>query len=87
MDHTQHEEKKCKGIKKCVIEKKITFDDYKECLFKEEPQMRIMNVIRSYKHEVYTEELNKIALDSKDDKRLILDYKVHTHAGHYSISN
>ena len=28
------EEKKCKGIKKAVIEKHITFDDYKKCLFR-----------------------------------------------------
>ena len=27
------EEKKCKGIKKAVIKKQISFDDYKECLF------------------------------------------------------
>ena len=27
------EPKKCKGIKKCVVKKTITFDDYKKCLF------------------------------------------------------
>ena len=27
------EPKKCKGIKKCVVKKIITFDDYKNCLF------------------------------------------------------
>ena len=80
--HKGSEEKKCKGIKKCVLEKKITFDDYKQCLFKE-PQMRTMNVIRSYGHEVYTEEVNKVALDSKDDKRIILKDKIHTHAHGY----
>ena len=26
------EEKKCKGIKKCVVKKTLTFDDYKKCL-------------------------------------------------------
>ena len=45
-----------------------------------------MNVIRSYKHEVYTEEVNKIALSSSDDKRHILDDGVHTLAlGYYKI--
>ena len=68
MTHLGSEEKKAKGVKKSVIEKKITFDDYKRCLFSEEPQTRTMNVIRSYKHEVYTEEVNKVALDSQDDK-------------------
>ena len=27
------EPKKCKGIKKCVVKKTITFEDYKKCLF------------------------------------------------------
>ena len=29
------EEKKCKGIKKTVIKKKTTHDDYRKCLFSE----------------------------------------------------
>ena len=27
------EPKKCKGIKKCVVKKTISFEDYKKCLF------------------------------------------------------
>ena len=27
------EDKKCKGIKKCVVKKTLTFEDYKNCLF------------------------------------------------------
>jgi hypothetical protein len=27
------EEKKCKGVKKNVVRNKISFEDYKECLF------------------------------------------------------
>ena len=46
-----------------------------------------MNVIRSHTHEVYTEEVNKIALCPDDDKRHILDDGVHTLAlGHHRIS-
>ena len=45
-----------------------------------------MNVIRSYKHEVYTEEVNKVALCSDDDKRYILEDGINTLAwGHYKI--
>ena len=72
------EEKKCKGIKKVVIKKQISFDDYKECLFSGASQMQKMNVIRSHQHELYSETVNKIALAADDDKRIILDDGVST---------
>ena len=40
--------------------------------------MRKMNVIRSHKHEVFSETVNKIALSANDDKRIILDDKIST---------
>ena len=67
------ESKKCKGIKKLVVKKNITHEDYKKCLFTGKEQLRKMNVIRSYEHEVYTEEVNKVALCPDDDKRHILE--------------
>ena len=82
------ESKKCKGVKKSVVKKSIAHEDYKKCLFTGKEQLRKMNVhvIRSYKHEVYTEEVNKIALCPDDDKRHILEDGVHTLAlGHYRI--
>ena len=30
-----------------------------------------MNVIRSHKHQIYTETVNKVALSNEDDKRVI----------------
>ena len=72
------EEKKCKGIKKAVIKKHISFDDYVECLFSKKPQMRKMNVIRSHQHEIFSETVNKIALSADDDKRIILDDGIST---------
>ncbi len=78
------EEKKCKGIRKPVIKKDISFEDYKECLFSGCEQMRKMNIIRSRKHTLYTEEVNKVAMSANDDKRVILPDRVHTLAiGHY----
>ena len=67
------EEMKCKGIKKSVIEKNIQFKDYKECFFSEKEQLRSMNVIRSHNHDVFTKEVNEIALSADDDKRIILN--------------
>ena len=72
------EEKKCKGVKKPVVKKSIKFDDYKECLFTGKKQLRKMNVIRSHGHEMYTEEVNKVALSANDDKRIILEDGIHT---------
>ena len=55
------ESKKCKGVKKSVVKKSIAHEDYKECLFTGKEKLRRMNLIRSHKHEIYTEEVNKIA--------------------------
>ena len=80
------ESKKCKGVKKSVVKKSITHEDYKTCLTTGNEQLRKQNIIRSYKHEVYTEEVNKIALSASDDKRYILEDGINTLAlGHYKI--
>ena len=80
------ESKKCKGVKKSVVKKSITHEDYKKCLTDRKPQLRKMNVIRSYKHNVFTEEVNKVALSADDDKRYILEDGINTLAlGHYRI--
>ena len=80
------ESKKCKGIKKSVVKKSITHEDYKTCLLTGNEQLRKQNIIRSYKHDVYTEEVNKVALSASDDKRYILEDGINTLAlGHYKI--
>ena len=82
------ENKRCKGVKKQVVENSITHEDYKTCLRTGKEQLRKQNIIRSYEHEVYTEEVNKIALSSIDDKRYILNDGIHTLAwGHHKIKN
>ena len=67
------ESKKCKGVKKLVVKNSITHENYKNCLFTGKEQLRKINVIRSHKHDIYTEEVNKITLSSSDDKRYILE--------------
>ena len=44
-----------KGVKKNVVIESIKFDDYKNCVFEGTTAMRKMNVIRSHKHQIYTE--------------------------------
>ena len=70
--------KKFKGIKKNVVKKAIEFEDYVECLFSGEKQMRSMKIIRSENHDIYSKEVNKIALSNEDDKRTMMEDKVNT---------
>ena len=80
------ENKRCKGIKKAVVERTIRHEDYKTCLTTGKEQLRRQNIIRSYDHVLYTEEVNKIALSAADDKRYLLKDSFDTLAwGHYKI--
>ena len=82
------ENKRCKGIKKAVVEKSITHENYKTCLTTGKEQLRRQNIIRSYEHVLYTEEVNKIALSAADDKRYLLKDSFDTLAwGHYKIKD
>ena len=53
--HEGEEGKRCKGVKKAVVKRSINLEDYKTCLFTGKPQTRTMNVIRSHRHELFTE--------------------------------
>ena len=80
------EDKKCKGVTKNGTRRSISFDDYRECLFSRKEQYRKMNVMRSHRHEIYTEEINKIVLSSDDDKGVIMADGIHSLAyGHTNI--
>ena len=65
-----YSDKKAKGTKTCVIKRTLTFNDYKDCLLKNEIILKSQQRFKSEAHNVYTEEINKIALSSNDDKRL-----------------
>ena len=72
------EVRKCKGIKKNVVKKTMDFDDYVDCLFLGKKQMRTMKIIRSENHDIYSKEVNKIALSNEDDKRMVMFNKIKT---------
>ena len=59
------EDKKCKGIKKCVVKKSLTFEDYKTCLFSDSTEYRSQLMFRLAKHEVHTIEVNKVAFKQR----------------------
>ena len=77
--------KKAKGTKKCVIKKDLTFENYKESVLKNKIIIRSQLRFKSDHHNVYTEEIDKIAISSNDDKRLqtfdgITTYPIGTNA-------
>ena len=81
------EDKKCKGIKKCVVKKTLTFEDYKTCLLKNSTEYRSQLMFRSEKNEVHTIEVNKVALNRDDDKRISRKDGISTFArGHKDLS-
>ena len=81
------EDKKCKGIKKCVVKKTLPFEDYKAWLFSDSTEYRSQLMFRSAKHEVHTIEVNKVALNRDDDKRISRKDGISTFArGHKDLS-
>ena len=45
-------------------------ENYKDCLFNNETILKSQQRFKSDYHNVYTKQINKIALSSNDDKRL-----------------
>ena len=69
----ESEPKKCKDIKKCVVKKTISFEDYKRCLL-EGRNIHISQIMfRSKMHKIRTLEVNKLAPSREDDKRISID--------------
>ena len=77
------EDKKAKGTKNCIIKKMIKFNDYKKCLLNGEIIQRFI----SNKHDVYTENINKIALSNNDDKRIVLSNKITSYPYGYVLKH
>lgn len=80
--------KKSKGVKQCILKRKITFDDYVDCIKRSREIKHKQNTIRSIKHNVYTIEQEKIVLSPFDDKRyIIMPNGIETLAwGHHRIN-
>ena len=80
------EDKKARGTKKCVIKRRLKFNDYKDCLLNNQIVLKSQQRFKNERYDVYSEEINKIALGSNDDKRsqnfdIITSYPYRTSAG------
>ena len=75
--------KKAKGVKKNVVKKEITHEQFKETLFGKKQLWHGMNILRSQGHEIYGMHLNKVSLSAFDSKRWITDDGIHTNAYGY----
>ena len=69
-------DRKAKETKKCVMKKMIKFNDYKKCLLNDEVILKPQQRFISKKHDVYTENINKIALSNNNDKRIVSSNKI-----------
>ena len=67
-DDSEH--KKAKGTKKCVIKRRLIFENYTDCLFNDKNILKSQQRFKNDCHNVYTEQINKNALSSNNDKRL-----------------
>ena len=86
MKDNQTGEKTAKGIKKIVIKKNITHENYKETLFNNKQMHHKMKTIRSQNHQLGSYEINKVSLSCFDDKRYILENGITSYTyGHYKI--
>jgi len=78
--------KTAKGVKKCIINNKLSFDDYKNTLNEKTQLCKDMLFFKSNKHSVNTISVNKICFSAYHNKRYILDDGVTSYAyGQYKI--
>ena len=69
MDNGKND-KKSKRNKEVCNKKILNFNDYKDCMLKNEIILKLKQRFKIEAHNVYTEDINKIALSSNDDERL-----------------
>ena len=81
------EVKKAKGTKKCVVKKHITFDDYVNTLFNDNKLLKSQFTFKSDHHKIYTPNIDKIALNYFDDKRVQCSDKMTTYPYGYFNNN
>ena len=79
LDIDNAEEKKTKGVKKCVIKKVLKFNHYMDALLLNKTIRSTQQRFKSDYHTITTEEINKTSLSRKDDKRIQSFDGIHTY--------
>ena len=77
--------KKAKGTKKCIKKKMFKFDDDKKCLLNDKVILKSQQRFISTKHDVCTENVNKIALSNDDDKRIVSSNRITSYPYGYTF--
>ena len=78
--------KTAKEIKKNIIKKNITHENYKQTLFENKQICHKMKTIITQNHELGSYEINEVSLSCFDDKRCILEDGITSYAyGHYKV--
>ena len=62
-------EKKFKGVEKNIVKQTISVEDYKRVLFEGSIVHRKMIRFQSDHHQIYTKDVNKVALSGNYDKK------------------
>ena len=75
----------CKGVGKAA-KTNLTLTKYRECVQNIKAIRTNMFTIRSTNHKIFTQQLNKIALTTFDDKRWLLNCGLHSIPHHSNIS-
>ncbi|XP_057296198.1 uncharacterized protein LOC130625149 [Hydractinia symbiolongicarpus] len=77
---------KAKGVKRAVTKKCINFEDYEQYLNEGIDVNKSWRCIQNKGHNIYTQEVTKIALNRTDDKRIVQADQITTLArGHYRL--
>ena len=77
--HTNQIGKKARGTKKCRVKRQITFYNYVDILFNSGQLLKSQFTFKCDHHDIYTQKINKIALNYFDDKRIQADDKIATY--------
>ena len=72
------DKKKAKGTKNSLIKRELMFENYKDCFFNEKTIFKKQQGFKSYYHDGFTEEINKVALSSNDEKIISNNKRIQT---------